>query len=139
MPALAADQTWWVPHGSQLGRADGGCRAALDTWGPARGRCGLGLAHLLENPWAGSGLVEMGHIRGYVWPERNGDLIFQFSPVSPSLPFSFVRLFAFSAPWTLSTDGGLERAMVALMTTRQQSSWLRGLVGQAEAETLSPG
>lgn len=109
LPALAADQRWWVPHGSQLGWTDGGCWAALDTWGPARGRCGLGLAHLLENSWAGSGLVGMVHVQGYVWPAWNGDLIFQFSLIGVTFSFGstwgstfLLAVSAFSAPQMFS-------------------------------------
>lgn len=98
LPALAADQTWWVPHGSQLGWMARGCWPVLDTWGPARGRCGLGLAHLLENSWAGSGLVGMGPIRGYVWPAWNRGADFPILPRWGHVYFSFVCLFAFSAP-----------------------------------------
>lgn len=120
LPALAADQTLggltWEPIWPDGLRGAGGRDRPT---GPARGRCGLGLAHLLENSWAVSGPVGTGPSQGYLQPAWNKGSDCPILPLWGHVHVSLARLFAFSAPQTLSMARGLEGVMVAPVTNHK--------------------
>lgn len=104
------------PGRGRLGWTDGAAGLRRPHSGPARGRCGLGLARGLENSWAGPGLVGTGHVRICVCGQ-SGMGIWSLIRVTSIVLLSLCFFNSLALPTSPEGPGWWVR--MALMTTEQ--------------------